>query len=115
MAVATTRAPGAVADLCVDGHNAMVLSSHQPEEWATALTRLVEDGAAPRESLRGEGQTRGIARRWTIDHAADAMLAGLRLGAYANGREVRLRDTVRDASTVGDRREGRGQLVGTGG
>ena len=55
LAVATTRAPGAVADLCVDGHNAMVLSGHQPEEWATALTRLVED-TAPRSALGEKGE-----------------------------------------------------------
>ncbi len=82
LAVATTPAPGAVADLCVDGHNAMVLSGHHPEEWAKALTRLVEDGG-PRESL-GEKAKRSISRRWTIEHAADAMIAGLRLGAYAS-------------------------------
>ena len=85
LAVATTPAPGVVADLCVDGHNAMVISGHQPEEWATALTGLVEDGAS-RESL-GEKARLTISRRWTIDHAADGMIAGLRLGAY-QGRSV---------------------------
>jgi glycosyltransferase involved in cell wall biosynthesis len=79
LAVATSSAPGAVKDLCVDGHNAIVLSVHQPEEWAAALTRLVEDSVL-RESL-GKKANMTISRRWTVEHAADAMLAGLRLGA----------------------------------
>jgi hypothetical protein len=81
LAVATSAPPGAVADLCVDGHNSLVVRSYEPDEWAAALTRLVEDRAL-RERL-GREANRTISRRWTIEHASDAMIAGLRLGALA--------------------------------
>jgi hypothetical protein len=46
--------------------------------WAGAIERLVED-----RSLRAALGVRGqetIHRRWTMEHSADAWIAGLRLG-----------------------------------
>jgi glycosyltransferase involved in cell wall biosynthesis len=81
LAVVTSARPGAVADLCVDEHNSLVVRSFEPDGWAAALTRLVEDRVL-RERL-GREASRTILRRWTIEHASDAMIAGLRLGALA--------------------------------
>ena len=53
LAVATTRAPGAVADLCVDGHNAMVLSGH----------RAGGMGNSPHSSRRGRRRRGSLSAR----------------------------------------------------
>lgn len=76
--------PGAVDDLCVSEANSLVIDGSDPAEWAAALSRLAED-----EELRdvlGSAAQRTIRRRWTIEHAADAMLAGFRLGILGNVR-----------------------------
>jgi glycosyltransferase involved in cell wall biosynthesis len=80
-AVACSTAAGAIADLAVHNHNCLVVEGHEPEVWAAAVSRLVND-----PTLRGAlGTTaaRVIHSRWSIEHAADAMLAGLRLGLLA--------------------------------
>lgn len=77
-AVIVSSSAGAVADLAVNEQNCLVTETHDPAVWAEHLTRLVRD-----EDLRrrlGEHARGTIVRRWTIGHAADAMLAGLRLG-----------------------------------
>ena len=76
-ATVVSGAAGAVDDLAVDEHNCHVVRGHEPKAWADALTRVVEDSEL-RRSL-GENARRTIERRWAIEHAADAMLAGLRL------------------------------------
>jgi glycosyltransferase involved in cell wall biosynthesis len=81
--IASSR-PGAVADLCVPGVNSIVVSSDDPRDWACALTRLVDDDAL-RFSL-GAAAARAVHDRWTIEHAADAMLAGFRLAALVGKR-----------------------------
>ena len=87
LASIVSTAPGAVDDLCAPDENSLVLDSDDPAAWAKALSRLVENTEL-RESL-GVGAKRTIRNRWTLDHAADAMLAGLRLGALrADGAEV---------------------------
>jgi len=78
LCVLVSGAVGAVADLCVDGHNCVIIHDHNPRVWAEAIRRVVED-ADLRWSL-GENARRTIERRWTIAHSADAMIAGLRLG-----------------------------------
>lgn len=71
---------GAVPDLAVSGHNSLVLGTHEPSSWAEAIARLVEDRQL-RSALGGSAR-RTIARRWTIDHAVEGSLAGLRLAAH---------------------------------
>lgn len=78
LAVVTASTPGAVCDLAVRGHNCIVLDTHEPRQWAEALVRVVQEPEL-RAGL-GEAAARTIARRWTMAHSADAMVAGLRLG-----------------------------------
>jgi glycosyltransferase involved in cell wall biosynthesis len=84
-AVVTSRAAGGVSDLCVHDHNCIVLDTYEPHEWALVLRRLVTDARARREL--GDNAQETIASRWTIDHAADAMIAGLRLPLFGRERE----------------------------
>jgi glycosyltransferase involved in cell wall biosynthesis len=84
VATVVSSSAGAVADLAVSGHNCLVIDGHEPEAWAEALSLLVEDHEL-RVSLGAAGANT-VRRRWTIDHAADAMLAGFRLGLLRAGR-----------------------------
>jgi glycosyltransferase involved in cell wall biosynthesis len=70
---------GAVEDLCVHRRNSLVLPSHDPKRWADAIAEVVSDQGL-RQTL-GERARTTVSNRWTIDHAADAMIAGLRLAA----------------------------------
>jgi glycosyltransferase involved in cell wall biosynthesis len=86
-AVACSTAAGAVADLAVHNHNCLVVEGHEPEVWAAAVSRLVND-----HSLRaalGTAAAGMIRSRWSIEHAADAMLAGLRLGLLAEAENAK--------------------------
>ena len=81
LAVVSSTAPGAVADLAVDERNCLLVRRPDAAAWAHAIERVVRDahlrstlGAAARETIRS---------RWTIEHAADAMIAGFRLGILA--------------------------------
>lgn len=86
-AVIVSRRVGAVADLCVDGVNCLVADEDDTDGWTEAVTRLVSDTEV--RSTLGESARATIARRWTVDHAADAMLAGLRLAVLRdNGRHA---------------------------
>jgi glycosyltransferase involved in cell wall biosynthesis len=76
LATVVSSLPGAVDDLCVSESNCLVVDGG-PEDWATAIGRLVGDselrvrvGAAAAETIHS---------RWTLEHAASAMLAGFRL------------------------------------
>lgn len=80
--VVTTARAGATADLCVDGRNAVVVDGHDPERWAAAIDRLAGD-AGLRARL-GARASDTVAARWTLGHSADAMVAGLRLGALVS-------------------------------
>jgi glycosyltransferase involved in cell wall biosynthesis len=82
VATVTSSVAGAVADLAVDGLNCLVARDHEPRTWADCLSRLVADPDLRRKL--GTNARATIARRWTVDHAADAMLAGLRLGVLAS-------------------------------
>jgi glycosyltransferase involved in cell wall biosynthesis len=79
LAVAVSNSVGAVADVAVAGRNCLVVHGHEPLVWAEAITRLLGD-AKLRAGL-GEAAERTVARRWTIAHAVEGSLAGLRLGA----------------------------------
>jgi glycosyltransferase involved in cell wall biosynthesis len=79
--VITSDAPGAVADLAVDGSNCVLVREPTSVAWEAALRRVAES-----PDLRlGLGARAGatIARRWTIQHAAESMLAALRLAVLA--------------------------------
>ena len=84
LAVVTSAAPGAVSDLALSGRNCLVVNSHRADEWAAALERVVGDEEL-RRSL-GEAAERTIRRRWTIEHACESFLAGLRLGLLTKER-----------------------------
>jgi D-inositol-3-phosphate glycosyltransferase len=81
LATIVAGTPGVVADLCVDGYNALVVDSHDPADWAAAIERVVRDQEL-RARLAAEA-ARTIERRWTVEHAADALIAGLRLGVLS--------------------------------
>ena len=82
IATIASDAAGSVDDVAINGHNSVVLSAHDPDAWAGAIAALAED-ARRRVALGDEGALT-IRRRWTIAHAVDAMVAGLRL-ALLNG------------------------------
>jgi len=86
-ATVVSSAAGAVADLCVAERSGLVVEGHDPQAWADAIRRLVED--ADLRAALGEAGRRTIQRRWTIDHAVDAMIAGLRLGVLARAEQRR--------------------------
>jgi glycosyltransferase involved in cell wall biosynthesis len=92
--------PGAIADVGVDGLNCVVVRDREPQAWAAAIERVVLD-ADLRLSL-GENAARTIRSRWTVDHACDAMVAGLRLGALSTAKaSVASRDSLaRDAAVT---------------
>ena len=53
----------------------------EASDWAAAIFKLVHDPALRRRI--GDSAAETIRERWTIDHAADAMIVGLSLGASA--------------------------------
>ena len=78
--IISTR-PGAAADLAVHEHNCLAVEQHEASAWAEALERIVTD-----HDLRlrlGARAKATIDSRWTIEHACEAMFAGLRLGLLA--------------------------------
>jgi len=85
-ATIVSPAAGAVADLCVTERNSLVVDGHEPQPWADAIRRLVVD--APLRTAIGDAGRRTIAGRWTVGHAIDAMIAGLRLGALARAQRA---------------------------
>jgi glycosyltransferase involved in cell wall biosynthesis len=84
LAVVASNAPGAISDLAVPNGNCLLTEEHTPHAWAASLRLLVED-AALRQTL-GEAAHATVQKRWTMDHAADAMIAGLTLGAMQQAR-----------------------------
>ena len=74
--------PGAVADLAVSGRNCIVVEEPSPESWTAAVGELVRRPTL-RTSVGAAGHAT-IRRRWTVDHGADAVAAGLRLGVLAS-------------------------------
>lgn len=88
LATIASNTCGAIADLALTGENCVVIDGHDPTDWAAAIRALVYDPKL-RMTLGREAQET-IRRRWTLDHAADAMVAGLRLGVLADTRrEIR--------------------------
>jgi glycosyltransferase involved in cell wall biosynthesis len=87
LAVAVSATPGVLGDLGVDGRTCLIVENHTPTEWAAALRRLVED--RPLRHTLGEAARAAVVGRWSMEHAADAMIAGLRLGAMQPVRSER--------------------------
>jgi glycosyltransferase involved in cell wall biosynthesis len=81
LAVITSDKPGAVADLAAPGSNCVLVSEPSPSAWAEAIRRIVDDPGLRRRV--GDAARRTVRDRWTIEHAAEATVAGLRLGAIA--------------------------------
>ncbi|MBA2506075.1 MAG: glycosyltransferase family 4 protein [Thermoleophilaceae bacterium] len=78
-----SSAAGAVYDLADPGQNAEILEPGGPVSWAGAVNRLAGD---QRERDRmGAAARATIESRWTVQHAADSMVAGLRLGLMRTG------------------------------
>ena len=65
-------------DLAANGVNSLIIDGHEADAWGDALAQLLRDPEL-RHSLGGRAR-KTVTRRWTIEHAADAMLAGFRLG-----------------------------------
>jgi D-inositol-3-phosphate glycosyltransferase len=86
LCVLTSAEPGAIADLVVDQRNGFVVRSHDPAAWAAVLRRAAENPNLSK--ALGVAATQTIRRRWTVDHAADAMLAGVRLGFLSRKRAM---------------------------
>lgn len=77
LAIVTTRAPGAVRDLCEPERNAILVEPDVPS-WVAAIERLAE---SPDLANRlGSAAAATVRERWTIGHAAQAMMCGLHLG-----------------------------------
>jgi glycosyltransferase involved in cell wall biosynthesis len=85
LAAIVSPAPGAVADLAVSGHNCLVADVDDPRSWAERIAALAHDEELRRSLARRALET--IDRRWRIDHAVEAMTAGLRLGALVSAGE----------------------------
>ena len=81
LAVITSDKPGAVADLAAPGSNCLLVRETSPEAWTEAIRGIVDDPILVRRL--GDAARRTVRDRWTIDHAAEAMVAGFRLGAFA--------------------------------
>jgi glycosyltransferase involved in cell wall biosynthesis len=79
LAIGVSSAVGAVPDVAVPGRNCLVVDGHDPPVWAEAIAGLAGDPELRVEL--GNAAVRTIARRWTMDHAVEGSLAGLRLGA----------------------------------
>lgn len=84
VATVVSSAPGAVADLALADRNCVVIDGHDPVRWAAAIRALVDDPQRRRAMGRAARDT--VLQRWTVDHAVDAMVAGLRLGVLARAR-----------------------------
>lgn len=80
-AVAVSSHPGAVSDLCVSGENSIVVKNDDAASWAVSLRALILDGEF--RSRLGDRAARTIHGRWTMEHSADAMAAGIRLGVLS--------------------------------
>lgn len=87
LATVVSSAPGALGDLAVNGTNCLVVATHDPADWAEALTSVVRDHDL-RQSLSEHGR-QTIQRRWTIEHSVDAMIAGFRLGVLVGRMPAR--------------------------
>jgi hypothetical protein len=71
--------------LAVSGHNCLVADVDDPRSWAEGIAALAHDEQLRRSLARRALET--IDRRWRIDHAVEAMTAGLRLGALVSAGE----------------------------
>jgi glycosyltransferase involved in cell wall biosynthesis len=86
LAPLVSSGPGVAADLAVDRWNCRLIGERTPEAWAQALREVVFDRALRLELARNAELT--IRSRWTMDHACDAMVAGLRLALPATRTEA---------------------------
>ena len=81
LAALVSSSAGAVDDLAVDGHNAVVVADHDPVSWARAVSQLID--SPTRVERLGASARQVIENRWSMEHAVDAMIAGLRLGVLS--------------------------------
>jgi glycosyltransferase involved in cell wall biosynthesis len=84
LAVVTSPAPGAIGDLAVPGRNCLLVTEHDPVAWADALRRVIEDREL-RHRL-GDAAAATVRSRWTLEHAAGAMICALALGVSGDPR-----------------------------
>lgn len=78
LAVVSSREPGAIGDLGVNRESYVLVDDDDAPSWARAIEELLADadlraslGARARDEVRG---------RWSLDHAAGAMISGIALG-----------------------------------
>lgn len=81
LAVVTSREPGAIADLAVDGKNCLIVTRPTVDAWQEALRRVCLD-VDLRERL-AERARLTVHERWTVGSAASAMIVGCRLAALS--------------------------------
>lgn len=81
-----SSAPGAVEDLCVQGWNAEIVDQPDPAVWAAAISKAIEE--TERSAALGAAAAMTVRQRWTMEHAADAMIAGFRLAQLTRRREA---------------------------
>jgi glycosyltransferase involved in cell wall biosynthesis len=79
----TSGVPGAVGDLAVPGANCVLVPARDPRAWAAAIDEL--SGDPGRRAALGAAAQATVRRRWTMAHAVEATMAGLRLGALCAG------------------------------
>jgi glycosyltransferase involved in cell wall biosynthesis len=78
LAVVLSDRAAPLADIALHGHNCLVARADDPPSWARCLEILAGD-EEHRRSLAQRARE-SIERRWTIDHAVEAMMSGVRLG-----------------------------------
>jgi glycosyltransferase involved in cell wall biosynthesis len=79
LATMVSRDPGVVADLCAHELNSVVVPEQTVEAWTGWLRKVLSDNVF--RSGISTAARRTVARRWTIEHSADAFVAGLRAAA----------------------------------
>jgi glycosyltransferase involved in cell wall biosynthesis len=99
LAPVVSNTPGAVADVGVDGWNCIVVREHSAPLWADAVKRVVLDQDLRLSLQRNAAMT--IGNRWTMDHACDSMIAGLRLGLLRAERQPPLKEASASTRETG--------------
>lgn len=85
LATIVSAAAGGTPDLAVAGVNCLVVAPDDQPGWASAIEELVLD--RDMRTSMGDAASETIARRWTLEHSVEAMMAGLRLGALQAGEK----------------------------
>jgi glycosyltransferase involved in cell wall biosynthesis len=86
LGVITSSSPGALPDIAIDGTNCVIVPDARAEAWLEAIRFIVDTPGLL--SRMGSAASRAIRSRWTIEHAAESMLAGFRLGLMSHDTAI---------------------------